>query len=232
MNTHTQKNPCSAPQSPPPLFFIMTTLLFFPMKIAGAGQHSKKKKEEKQVFITLYTNEHTKSMKPHCILGSCSAQFLSIMGCWRQTRTCLYEETIEELCGRMIFNDFKGSIKGLRLVVDPKRFSPNHLAPRIQLRPSEPPEGNIRNKHSRQDGRQENVYIKYSVYFNILPFQSTATRLKPQRINFPLQILHSFDLPPAETFSFPVSFASYFFKRPVGGRRTHLALYLPGFGDS
>lgn len=32
----------------------------------------------------MYTNEHTKSMKPHCILGSCSAQFLSIMGWERQ----------------------------------------------------------------------------------------------------------------------------------------------------
>lgn len=35
-------------------------------------------------LITLYTKEHTKSMKPHCILGSCSAQFLSIMGCERK----------------------------------------------------------------------------------------------------------------------------------------------------
>ncbi len=37
-------------------------------------------------LITLYTKEHTKSMKPHCILGSWSEQFLSIMGWGRQRR--------------------------------------------------------------------------------------------------------------------------------------------------
>lgn len=37
------------------------------------------------LYITLYTNEHTKSMKPHCILGNCSAQFLSIIGWGRQS---------------------------------------------------------------------------------------------------------------------------------------------------
>lgn len=33
-----------------------------------------------KLLVTLYTKEQTKSMKPHCIFGSCSAQFLSIMG--------------------------------------------------------------------------------------------------------------------------------------------------------
>lgn len=39
----------------------------------------------KKLLVTLYTKEQTKSMKPHCILGSCSAQFLSIMG-WERRK--------------------------------------------------------------------------------------------------------------------------------------------------
>lgn len=87
----------------------------------------------KMLLITLYTKEHTKSMKPHCILGSCSAQFLSIMG-WGRER--------ERVSDEITILWWRQGLRGERhsqLVVGPKHFSPSLLVPRILQPPSEPP---------------------------------------------------------------------------------------------
>lgn len=91
-------------------------------------------------LITLYTKEHTKSMKPHCILGSCSAQFLSIMG-WKERKIGERKaaERRNEITNNQNISFKREMIRLLRLAVGPKQFSPSLLAPRILLPPSGPP---------------------------------------------------------------------------------------------
>lgn len=101
-----------------------------------------------KLFITLYTKAHTKSMKPHCILGSCSAQFLSIMG-WEEAeervsdghdaKTMERKQTQKNTPWEMKRRQNRECARSLQLVVGPKQFSPNLPVPRIQQRPSEPP---------------------------------------------------------------------------------------------
>lgn len=95
----------------------------------------------------MYTNEHTKSMKPHCILGSCSAQFLSIMG-WERQEEEFSGERGSNSCSVMLKNKPKRErtrrkpqegVRLLQLVAGPKHFSPNRPVPRTQQPPSEPP---------------------------------------------------------------------------------------------
>lgn len=93
----------------------------------------------------MYTNEHTKSMKPHCILGSCSAQFLSIMGWERQEEEFSGERgsnscsvMLKKKCERTRRKPQEG-VWLLQLVAAPKQFSPNRPVPRTQQPPSEPP---------------------------------------------------------------------------------------------
>lgn len=95
----------------------------------------------------MYTNEHTKSMKPHCILGSCSAQFLSIMG-WERQEEEFSGERGSNSCSVMLKKKKKRErtrrkpqegVRLLQLVAGPKHFSPNRPVPRTQQPPSEPP---------------------------------------------------------------------------------------------
>lgn len=94
-----------------------------------------------KLFVTLYTKEHTKSMKPHCILGSCSAQFLSIMG-WERESEKSFRWNYNPEKPRVNHAKWREGTRGVRplqLVVGPKHFSPSLLVPRIRQRPSEPP---------------------------------------------------------------------------------------------
>lgn len=116
----------------------------------------------KMLLITLYTKEHTKSMKPHCILGSCSAQFLSIMGWGRES-----ERVSDEITILRWREDLRGE-RHLQLVVGPKHFSPSLLVPRILQPPSEPPEeGRI------MKGLRETLGGKYCHLFHLVSVIST-----------------------------------------------------------
>lgn len=118
----------------------------------------------KMLLITLYTKEHTKSMKPHCILGSCSAQFLSIMGWGRESERVSDEITI------LRWREGLRGERHLQLVVGPKHFSPSLLVPRILQPPSEPPEENRIMK-----GHRETLGGKYCHLFHLVSVISTLS---------------------------------------------------------
>lgn len=95
--------------------------------------------------FTLYTNEHTKSMKPHCIFGSSSALFLSIMG-WEKIQRIriLIQTLVLSQCNQLNATFLKAKLisTNLQWVVGLAQSSPGLPAPRIQLPPWEPPSEN------------------------------------------------------------------------------------------
>lgn len=118
-----------------------------------------------KLFVTLYTKEHTKSMKPHCILGSCSAQFLSIMG-WERESEKRFRWNYNPEKPRVNHVKWREGTRGVRplqLVVGPKHFSPSLLVPRIRQRPSEPPGEEQIDKEKYRDIRDKRM----SVIFNL-----------------------------------------------------------------